>query len=232
MTSFIYGLIDPQTGECRYIGKTSVGSQRMKMHWSRLKCDRTYKGAWLRKLKVGGQECEVEILEELSKELLSGAERRWIAYGREQGWPLTNLTDGGEGLHGHKFTEEHKAKISAANKGRKMTAEQISKLSAACKARDPATRRHQRLQRRVPLSEETRKKIGAAQLGMKKIWSEEGRASFVRSKGKPVRHLSSGEIYPSVRSAANAFQLEYSGVMKAASGKYKQINGHQFEYVR
>lgn len=43
---------------------------------------------------------------------------------------LTNLTNGGEGLSGHKFSDEHRSKIGAANKGRKRTAAQIAALSS------------------------------------------------------------------------------------------------------
>lgn len=112
--------------------------RRPKMHAfpSYLEKDRTYKGNWIRELKRSGFDVEVRILEEVSKEKLSEAEVRWIAKGRQEGWPLTNLTEGGEGGHsGRTFTPEHRAKISAANKGRKMTQEQRQRCSEAAKRR-------------------------------------------------------------------------------------------------
>ena|GEM_PF-5240377 len=42
------------------------------------------------------------------------AERNWIATLRADGASLLNLTAGGEGLAGHRFTEAHKQKIAAA----------------------------------------------------------------------------------------------------------------------
>lgn len=58
---------------------------------------------------------------------------------------LSNLTDGGEGLSGHTFSEEHKRKIGEAHRGKIVSEE---------------TREKQRIiaQNRPPISEETKKK--------------------------------------------------------------------------
>jgi len=72
---------------------------------------------------------------------LDDAEQRWIAYGRAAGWPLTNLTDGGDGLRGLDRTPEHCAKISASrignqwSKGIPKSPEHRAKLSAALKGK-------------------------------------------------------------------------------------------------
>jgi len=46
---------------------------------------------------------------------------------------LVNMTEGGEGLNGHIFTEEHKLKISSRNKGRKFSEEARKKMSESAK---------------------------------------------------------------------------------------------------
>lgn len=46
----------------------------------------------------------------------SARERYWIQHYRTRGDRLLNLTDGGEGLAGHKFTSEHRAKIAASHR--------------------------------------------------------------------------------------------------------------------
>jgi hypothetical protein len=66
---------------------------------------------------------------------------------------LTNLTDGGEGISGYKrkFTEEHKAKISAASVGRKKSEESKAKMSLNKKGKS--------------FNEEHKAKISAAKKG-------------------------------------------------------------------
>lgn len=74
------------------------------------------------------------------------------AIGRGGLGPLVNMTDGGEGMSGHKASEDHKRKISAAQKHRApASAETRAKISAARKG--------------TKASEETRKKLSAAKIG-------------------------------------------------------------------
>lgn len=229
-SSFIYGLVDPHTGLIRYIGKTGWGQARVRLHQTQLHKDRTYKGNWLRKLKDEGLECEVEVLEVMPKELLSEGERFWIEYAKCLGWPLTNLTDGGEGLHGHVFSEEHKAKISSANKGRKLTDEQKQKIRTAALQRDPLTRLRSNPRRGWHHSEETRGKIGLANQ-KKKAWSTSGRENFRAVKCKPVQHMETGTIYPSALEASRALGIGVFSIQKTASGKHGSAGGLHFRYA-
>jgi hypothetical protein len=57
----------------------------------------TPKVAWIDELKTNGLIPDIEILEIVDGEGWVDAEKDWIARGRECGWPLTNLTGGGEG---------------------------------------------------------------------------------------------------------------------------------------
>lgn len=123
----IYGLVDPRTKLVRYVGKSSSGLTRPRSHLcpSNL-AHRTYSARWIKSLLALGLRYEIVVLETPHKEILSDTERWWIAYGRASGWPLTNLTDGGEGAFGTHpvFTPHHRAS-----------------LSVAARRRDPATRR-------------------------------------------------------------------------------------------
>ena len=48
---------------------------------------------------------------------------------------LCNMTDGGEGLSGHKQSEEHKRKIRESNTGKKRSEEAKLKISLSCKGK-------------------------------------------------------------------------------------------------
>lgn len=62
---------------------------------------------------------------------LNRAETYWIAEGRRLGWPLTNMTDGGDVTSGWACLEETRLKISLANRGKKRTPEQCERNAEA-----------------------------------------------------------------------------------------------------
>lgn len=122
----IYVLIDSD-GARRYIGKANDPARRLQEHRRR-----------------GGRMWAVsfDVLETCDEAAWKNRERFWIAYGREQGWPLDNISDGGNGhvprvcyeatrakLRARVVTPETRAKISAANTGRRHTPETRQKLS-------------------------------------------------------------------------------------------------------
>ena len=155
MKNLIYGLVDPRTKLVRYVGMSSIGMKRPRRHRSasRLK-ERNRKASWIKSLLAAGLDYEIVVLEEVStRGALGGAERFWVAYGRVCGWPLTNLTDGGErdfGVSpearkkisasklGHTVSLETRQKISAARRGSVLSAETRAKIAAAAKGRRPS----------------------------------------------------------------------------------------------
>ncbi|MGA2885911.1 MAG: NUMOD3 domain-containing DNA-binding protein [Halobacteriota archaeon] len=83
---------------------------------------------------------------------------------------LVNTSDGGQGTSGIIFTEDHKQKISKANKGKKHTLEARLKMSAAKKG----THLSEQAKKKVSMfrsgrktSEETKKKLREAKKGQR-----------------------------------------------------------------
>ena len=132
----IYGLIDPRTQECRYVGKAKDAVKRGYLHVCESQLRRkTYKNHWIKSLLREGQRPEMIVLEETTSANWKEAETFWIGYLRFLGARLTNATSGGDGVHdpspearekmgaacrgkNRTFTPEHKAKIAAANRRR------------------------------------------------------------------------------------------------------------------
>jgi len=132
----VYGLVDPRTDEIRYVGKSCSGLSRVKRHIRPydLANDKTWKGRWLKRLLESGLSPKAVILEEfVSDQFLSDAERYWIAQGRGLAWPLTNLTEGGEGLSGYRVSEDTRQKMS--ERARTRSAQTREKLRQAAKER-------------------------------------------------------------------------------------------------
>lgn len=120
MAIYIYGLRCPVAGVIRYIGKAAEPDKRFLAHLGSAAKGRTYCSRWLGKLVRVGLKPELVILRTVADGGdWASAEREEIAKGFTAGWPLTNLTKGGEGTA---LTEE----------GRRRKIERLS---------DPETRR-------------------------------------------------------------------------------------------
>lgn len=110
---FIYALCHPETKEIRYVGKTKRDLRvRLNAHL----CEKgdTRKVRWVAVLKETGLIPEVLILEVADEEQWETRECYWIAFYRELGCDLTNLTDGGDGTHN--LVEEARQRLSETRK--------------------------------------------------------------------------------------------------------------------
>lgn len=116
----IYGLIDPRTGEIRYVGKSCYGLDRPRRHKTLTKKEATHKANWIKELQRNGLTYEILVLEHCSShEEVLDAEERWILAGFRLCWPLTNLTiTERAGARRGPPSAETRAKISAAKKGK------------------------------------------------------------------------------------------------------------------
>lgn len=149
--TLIYGLRDPRSGECRYVGKTDKDLKtRLRRHINRAA---TYPGStrcasWIAALRSDGMRPEIFLLEEVA-EGWPEAEQFWIAYLRFLGAELTNLTDGGATTHGHRHTADTRRRLSELSRqqfkdaDRREAAAQYAKAAwadPAYRARHAATR--------------------------------------------------------------------------------------------
>lgn len=97
--AYIYGLREPDTQLIRYIGKTTNPHRR----WLNHLCEKskTHRAYWIQSLERRGLRPEIVIIEEVYGAWpWQESERFWIAFARCNGWPLVNMTDGGDGITG------------------------------------------------------------------------------------------------------------------------------------
>lgn len=123
-TTFIYALNDPETGECRYVGKANNPHDRLFGPQGHLKnCHKKrHSACWIRSLVARGLVPHLEILQEVPVADWPLWERVWIKASRKIGMDLTNATDGGDAVPsfaGRSHLPETRAKISASQKGDK-----------------------------------------------------------------------------------------------------------------
>lgn len=118
MKTYIYTLSHPQTGEIRYVGKTTNLKRRTYQHFNIKICKKLgnkHLGNWLLSILNSGFKPLLEIIEECTDNWIE-SEQYWIEQFKHWGFNLLNVTKGGEGF-GHKHSEESKRKMSLIQKG-------------------------------------------------------------------------------------------------------------------
>jgi len=174
-TVAIYALCDPDTGEVRYVGKTTDPKRRMGQHRRRAKLKQTHCASWIAALMERERLPVFVILEEIHGGNWINAERRWVTEYRERGARLTNLTSGGEGranrpdsIKRGPLSPEHRAKLSEAAKGRRLSPEHKAILLALHKGH--------------PRSEETKARIAAGNKGRRRSEETKARMSIAQTE--------------------------------------------------
>ena len=191
----IYGLVDPETGEMRYVGKSKNPKARLGVHlcYARQgKCTHAFR--WIKGLIDRGTTPGLVILENnITEECIDERERWWISEGIKRGWRLTNMTEGGDGGHpkypetSQKLSqankgkpkpprsEEHRRKLSEAIRGRKLSPESIAKRS------ETVREKHAKGYHRPPRSQEAIEKQRRALVGRKQS------PEFIEKRIAPLR---------------------------------------------
>jgi hypothetical protein len=93
----IYALLDPETGEPRYVGKAINEHRRFTQHVFQASSFGTHKERWIAGLLARGLKPVLEVLQRVGESEWKAAERHYIAEFRRLGAKLTNLDDGGLG---------------------------------------------------------------------------------------------------------------------------------------
>src|SRR3990167_10832280 len=93
---YIYALCDPRDDAIRYVGRTVNLKDRYRNHlkakWGTHRC------CWIKGLKAIGLKPKMTVLEIVREAECRKAEIWWIAHLRENGYDLTNHSDGGDGI--------------------------------------------------------------------------------------------------------------------------------------
>ncbi len=227
---FIYALSDPDHLDLiRYVGKTECSpNTRYNRHVYEAKTGKwpTPKNKWIAKLIRLGRMPTMTILERGDGDVTvcNARERKLIAEHRLNG-RLLNLTDGGDGISGHRSSPEQLLRMSQRRKGiglgRKHSDEARAKMKLSAQKRTPEYYQRTGAARRGKhLSEEHKRRLSAAHSG--KTLTPEHRAKIGRPRlDKPV--------------AAHSVLITYQGRTQAAArwgrelGMSKQTILHRFQ---
>lgn len=181
--SYLYALLDPRPNHSTmYIGQSVNIAKRMTAHLG--KNNATYCGRWLRKIRSAGLAPRLVILAKTSSACIDGLEEAAVARAWRLGFVLSNSMPGGKkppnmkGIpknaetrrrmsmagRGRVFSDEHRAKISVANKRRAANGWHQTEKGLAALRLGRAIKRDKP---NPPVSEETRLRMSKAQRGRK-----------------------------------------------------------------
>lgn len=188
----IYTLTNPRTNEVRYVGWTSkTPARRLNTHIQAAvsKPAATHRARWILSLLSIGIRPVMTVIESGEGDGWREAERRWIAFFREEGARLVNGTDGGDGTPGLKQTPENTARFVAMVKSRVRSPEEIKssveRLRAINLGRKLSPDHRRKLLESTmgrEVSSETRAKLSAALKGRQ--YSETTRAQMSEAAKK------------------------------------------------
>ena len=169
MSTFIYALADPITGDYRYIGKADNPVDRYARHLRPYMLNRrNHKTAWIRNLLSRNLKPILVILAKVAYSQWQEMERDTIARAKARGYKLTNSTSGGDGSMDLIISEESKRKMSESHKKIKITDEWRRNMSLAQKGK-PRKRQYLKGElnpwRGKHHSEETKAKMSLAKKG-------------------------------------------------------------------
>lgn len=210
----VYTLTDPIDLLVKYIGVTSRPKRRFREHIADM--NSTLKCTWIKKLKLLGLSPIYDEIDETDTENFKLIEQYWISQFKTWGFPLKNMTDGGEGSYG----------VIPWNKGLngcyKHTDKAKEQMSLSRKGKNP-----------YEMSDLTKKKLSDIKKGSK--WSDEQRIKFKISISKKVYCFSlNGEFkkeYEAIVDVVND-NFDATSVSRVCNGIYLKHKGHIFSFDR
>ena len=174
----VYGLYSTADGKVRYVGQTKHSiEKRLALHLKDLRRLNSRAQRWMRTQIEAGH--EINIFEIERDCVLHEAEKRLIAWYRHRGVDLVNVTAGGEGNHGYRWTPEQLQMISVRRKGRIITPEWRANISKGSKGKSKPPEFGAKVsaaRKGVKFTDEHRANIGKARAGKK--YSLEQRAAL------------------------------------------------------
>lgn len=184
--AYIYCLLDPDNGKCRYVGKSIDPVKRLKIHLI-YEEKNPYKYRWIQKVLKNEKYPVLKILESVDNQNWQERERWWISFFRKKRQPLTNLTLGGEGSNGVPCSKEKKKKISRSLMGHQVSRKTREKQSKVAKERLKNPKNHPMFGKKMTL--EQRQRLSESHTGYEMPKSQrekiskslKGKHPFIRS---------------------------------------------------
>jgi hypothetical protein len=245
--TYIYALVDPRTGEIKYIGATTAGIERYKRHNSNYYLKKsTLKNNWIKSLKLKNLSPELLIIEHCNKEDLCELEEFYISYFKFLGFVLLNHCDRGYGIKPQiKSTEEKKRNASL-----KFTKHPIINLETKeifdcvydvlqkypilvySSLRNALQRPHESPAVRDLYFSYLTEGMNIEEELKKRMERRKNHLATNTHRMRKIREVSTQRIFNSLRDACDEYNLDSGDLSRHLQGKMPGPKGYTFEYVR
>ena len=213
----VYALVDPNTGEIKYVGITTRGVERFDGHWRDFRKNKlnpknnlSKKQWWVKQLKANNTPFLVIYLDyALDVNELYYKEKQWIALFKNKNIELLNHTDGGFNPSPRPLTKEEKLELSKRTKEGMRKPQSWDKFMTHIKNRV-------NIGHPYPHKQETKNKIS--------------QSSYHTSLKRKIK-CSNGVVFESQNDAAKFFKVTKASISAHLRGKIKSVKGHTFERV-
>jgi len=221
---FIYGLVEKNTNNLRYIGKTTDPKRRIRRHINERFIHNTYKDRWIRKLIDCGEEPEIFLIDTVCKTEWQYWEKFYISYYKFIGCLLTNGTEGGDqppSTKGRKHTEESKMKMSMSKKGKPIpwlnngserSGQHRQNLSNSLKGRVSPNKNKK-------FNDEYKKKLSDSSTTKKKVKQMDLNGNVIK-------------IWDSIANAQKTLQIRHISEVCRNVNNHKTSGGYKWEYFQ
>jgi len=216
--TFCIYVFSDQWGVPKYVGKAKDFAKRMDEHLNRdrFRYSSTWFYRWLNKQIANDIEFFMDILEEVTQETWIEREIYWIKHIKDNGYRLTNMTNGGDGNNNQIHTKESRLKRSKRMMGHEVSEETRKRISKGLTGK--------------VISKETRKKLSNLNKG--KICLESTKLKFskvidqydlAKNFIQSFTSLTNAAIFLNCRksSLSNAMKRKINGRFKNYLWKYK-----------
>lgn len=207
---FCIYVFSDEWGVPQYVGKAQDLDERIHKHlyYDRFRYSHTHFYRWLNKQIREDKQFFIDPLEDANLSNWREKETFWIKHIKDAGYPLTNMTDGGDGNNNQVFTEESKRRRSERMMGHSVSEETRKRISNSHKGKH--------------LSEETKQKLSEINKG--KPCLETTKQKFSKALNQYNLNGEFIKTFPSLTSAANSLgckKSSLSGVIKRKkNGKF------------
>lgn len=219
--------------DIRYVGRTFNVNKRLRQHINESYKNNTHKSNWIRKV----ENINIEIIDICNQDNYSFWEQHYISLYRSWGFNLLNMTIGGEGVTGYKYSQEDKLKKSYRMLGDKNhfygrshtleTIEILSNIDRSGEKNSMYGKKHNEVTKNIMSNKKIGVYDGVNNPRSKKLYQYDINNNLIKCWDFAKE---CADFYNISRGNISTFSKNNTNVDLKSEGKYRVLSGFIFKY--